>query len=143
MNQAEAFLGVQIRKALQPSQAFFTNACDGRRNHLLDSGKKWPELRLSGGKFSQTLRGPKHLIGIPADPGPPEGADLVDDVRRVRSTVSQIAAMENKVGCDLPKVGDNCLEGTSIAVNIRYYCDPHFFRFRPREYGSSAGPQQI
>src|SRR6266576_5273817 len=81
MNQAQAFLGVQIRKSFQPSQAFFTNARERRRNHLLDSGKKWPELRLFGGKFSQTLRGPKHLIRIPADPGPPEGPDLVDDVR--------------------------------------------------------------
>jgi hypothetical protein len=140
MNQAEAFLGVQIRKSFQPSQAFFTYACERWRNHLLDSGKKWPELRLSGRKFSQTLRAPEHLISIPADPGPPEGADLIDDVCGVRSAVSQIATMENKVRCDLPQVRDNRLEGTSIAVNIRYYSDPHFVRCRLGEYGLSASP---
>lgn len=65
----------------------------------------------------------------PSD-GPPEGADLIDDVRRVSSTVSQIAAMENEVRCDLPQVGENCLEGAPIAVNIRYDCDSHFVRCR-------------
>jgi hypothetical protein len=68
---------------------------------------------------SQTFRRPKHLIRIPAHPGPFEGADLIDDVRRVRSTGSQIAAMQNEVRCNLPQVPDNGLEGAPIAVNIR------------------------
>src|SRR6266571_2368105 len=107
MNQAEAFARVLLRKSFQPSQAFFTDAGERRRNHLLDDGKKWPELWSCGGKSCQTFRCPKHLIGIPADPGPSERADLIDDVRRVRSTVSQIAPMENEVRRDLPQVGDN------------------------------------
>src|SRR6266705_4804110 len=148
MNQADAFAGVLLRKSFQPSQALFTDAGERRRNHLLDDGKKWPELRLSGGKFRQTFRGPKHLIGIPADPGPPERADLIDDVRRVRSTVSQIAPMENEVRRDLPQVGDNRLEGAQIAVNIRYDGDFHFVSdFMPislmigRWYRTRGGPE--
>ena len=126
MNQADAFAGVLLRKSFQPSQAFFTDAGERRRNHLLDDGKKWPELWSCGGKSCQTFRCPKHLIGIPADPGPPERADLIDDVRRVSSTVSQIAAMENQVRRDLPQISDNRLEGASIAMNIRYDGDFHF-----------------
>src|ERR1700730_1323817 len=102
MNQAKAFLGIQTRKSFKPSQAFFPDACARRGNHLLDHGKSWSELRLSGGKFSQTFRRPKHLICIPANTGPPERADLIDDVRRVSSTSRQIAAMENEVRCNLP-----------------------------------------
>src|SRR6266851_1132291 len=126
MHQAEAFAGVLMRKPFQPSQAFFTDAGERRGNHLLDDGKKWPELRLSGGKFRQTFWGPKHLIGVPADPGPPEPADLIDDVRRVSSTVSQIAAMENELRRNLSQIGDNRLEGAPVAVNIRYDRDSHF-----------------
>ena len=128
MNQAKAFLGAQIRKSFQPSQAFFTNLCEDRGNHLLEDGKQWRKLWLSGGKLSQTLRGPKHLIGIPANPGPPEGADLVDDVRRVSSPGSQIPAMENQVRCHLLQVGEHGLEGPPIAVNIRYDGNSHFAR---------------
>ncbi len=94
---------------------------------------------MCGGIFSHTFRGPKHLICIPADPGPPEGADLIDDLRRVSSTGSQIAAMENEVGCDLPQVGENCLEGAPIAVNIRYDCDSHFVRCRLCDNRLAAG----
>src|SRR5439155_19590085 len=83
------------------------------------------DLRVSAGIFSQRFRGPKHLIGVPADPGPPERTDLVDDLRRVSSTGSQIAAMDNQVGCNLPQVGENGLEGAPVAVNIRYDCDSH------------------
>ncbi len=139
MDQAKAFAGVPIRKSFQPSQAFFTDACERRGNHLLEYDKKWPELRLSGGEFSQTLRGPKHLICVPPDPGPLEGADLIDDVRRVRSTVSQIAAVENEVRRNLAQVGENSLEGAPIAVNIRYYCDSHFLRWRLGDNGLDTG----
>jgi hypothetical protein len=79
------------------------------------------------------FREPQHLIGIPADPGPPQGADLIDNVRRVRSTGSQIAAMENEVRRELPQVRDNGLEGVPIPVNIRYDCDSHFVRCRPSD----------
>src|ERR1700730_15865706 len=110
MNQAKAFLAELIRKSFKPSQAFFPDACERRGNHLLDDGKHWRELRLRGGEFSQTFRGPKHLICVPADPGPPEGADLIDDVARMSPPGTQIAAMENEVSCNLPQVGENCLE---------------------------------
>jgi len=148
MNQAEAFAGVLMRKPFQPSQAFFTDAGERRRNHLLDDGKEWPELWSCGGKFRQTFRGPKHLIGIPANPGPSERADLIDDVRRVSSTVSQIAAMENQVRRDLPQISDNRLEGASIAMNIRYDRDSHFVsEFMPispvmgQWYRTRGGPE--
>src|SRR6266571_3887191 len=148
MNQAEAFARVLLRKSFQPSQAFFTDAGERWRNHLLDDGKERPELRLSGGKFRQTFRGPEHLIGVPANPGPPERADLIDDVRRVSSTVSQIAAMENEVRRNLPQVGDNRLEGAPVAVNIRYDGDSHFVsEFMPislvigQWYRTRGGPE--
>jgi hypothetical protein len=104
----------------------------------LDSGKQWRELRLFGGEFSQAFRRPKHLICIPADPGPPQGANLIDDVRRVSSTGSQIAAMDYEVRCNLPQVGENRFEGAPIAVNIRYDCDSHFVRCRPCDNGLAA-----
>ncbi len=94
---------------------------------------------MRGGIFSQTLRGPKHLIGIPADPGPPQGADLIDDLRRVSSTGSQIATMENEVRRDLPQVGENGLESAPIAVDIRYDCDSHFVRCRFCDDGPGTG----
>src|SRR6266705_4872274 len=105
-----SFARVLLRKSFQPSQAFFTDAGERRRNHLLDDGKKWPELWSCGGKSCQTFRCPKHLIGIPADPWPSERADLIDDVRRVSATVSQIAAMENALRRNLPQISDNRLE---------------------------------
>jgi len=95
-------------------------------NRLLDHGKNWCDLRVCGGIFSQTLRRPKHLIRIPAHPGPPERADLIDDLRRVSSPRSQIPAMDNGVRCNLPQVRDNGLQGAPIAVNIRYDRDSHF-----------------
>src|SRR5260370_41972121 len=131
MNQCQAGLGVQRRKSFQPSQAFFADTRERRGNQFLDYGKKRPELLLSGGKFCQTFRGPKHLIGVSADPGPAEPADLIDDVRRVSSTVSQIAALENNVRCNLPQVGENGLEGAPVAVNIRYDRDSHSVRRAP------------
>jgi hypothetical protein len=77
-------------------------------------------------KFGQTFRRPKHLVCIPAHAGPPEGTDLIDNLGRVRSAVSQIAAMDHEVRCNLPQVGKNCLEGAQVAVNVRYDCDTHF-----------------
>ena len=125
MNQAEAFVGVQRRESFQPSQTFFTDACERGGNRLLDHGKNWRELRMCGGIFSHTFRGPKHLVGIPADPGPSERADLIDDFRRVSSPGGQIAAMDNQVRRNLPQVGENGLEGAPIAVNVRYDRDSH------------------
>jgi hypothetical protein len=42
------------------------------------------------------------------------------------STGSQIAAVDDEIGCDLAQVGKNCVEGAAIAVNVRYYGDSHF-----------------
>ena len=109
----------------------------------MEYGKKWRELRLYGEKVRQALRGPKHLIGIPSDPGPPERAYLIDDVRWLRSAVSQIAAMENEVRRNLPQVGENCLEGASIAVNIRYDCDSHLIRCLLCENGLDGGRHNL
>ena len=91
----------------------------------MDHGKQSLDLRVGGGIFGQRFRGPKHLIGISTDPGPPQRANLVDDVRRVGSTGSQIAAMENEVGCNLLEVIENGLEGAPIAMKVRYDCDSH------------------
>src|SRR5580704_643256 len=142
MNQAKAFLGVQMRKSFKPSQAFFTDACERRWNHLLQYCEKWRELRRCGRKFSQTFGGPKHLVCISADSGPCERANLIDNLSRVRSSVSQIAAMYHEVGCDLSQVGENCLEGAPIAVNIRYDGDSHLVR-RPCDGSLDAARYDI
>src|SRR5216684_6072711 len=130
MNQAKAGLRVQSRKSFKPLQSFFTDARKRRRNRLLHHGKNRRDLRVCGGIFSQTFRRPKHLIRIPADPGPPERADLIDDLRLMRSPRSQIPAMDNDVWRNLPQVRDNGLEGAPIPVNIRYDRDSHFVRCR-------------
>jgi hypothetical protein len=39
---------------------------------------------------------------------------------------SQIAAMDREVRCNLPQVIQNSLEGTQVAVNVRYDCNAHF-----------------
>jgi hypothetical protein len=58
---------------------------------------------------------------------------LIDDLRRVSSTGSQITAMKNEVRRKLPQVRDNGLEGAPIPMNIRYDCDSHFVRCRPSD----------
>src|SRR5262249_50709874 len=78
------------------------------------------------GQFSQALRRPKHLICIPADPGPPEGADLIDDLSRVGAVSGQIATMKGEVWGKLAEVSQNRLKGAPIAVDIRHNCDSHF-----------------
>jgi hypothetical protein len=82
MNQANASLRVQIGKAFEPMQAFFTDPCAGTRNHLLEGSEDGRELGVCCGQHSEALRGPKHLVSIAADTGPPKGADLIDDVSR-------------------------------------------------------------
>jgi hypothetical protein len=131
MNQAKAGLRIKSRKSFQPSQAFFADACERRENRLLHHGKNGRNLRVCDGLFRQTFRRPKHLIRIPANPGPPQRADLIDDLRRVSSARSQIPAMDNEVRRNLPQVRDNGLEGAPIAVNIRNDCDSHFVRRLP------------
>ena len=74
-------------------------------------------------------------VDIPADPGPPQRADLIDDFRRVRSAVSQIAAMNDAVRCNLPQISENCLKGAQVAVNIRNDRDSQFVSCRSCEYG--------
>jgi hypothetical protein len=143
MHHAKAGLGVPGRKFFQPAQAFFTDAGERWRNRLLDSGKKWRNLRVCGGIFSQTFGGPKHLIGIAADAGPRESAELIDDVGWVRSPGGQIAAMDNEVGRNLAQVGENGLEGAPVAVNIRYDGDSHFVGCRLCDGGLDAGPLEF
>jgi hypothetical protein len=128
MDQGKTITGILLRKFFQPSQAFFTDAGKHRRYQLLDAGKKRRELRRFGSKCSETFRSPKHLVGISADPGPSEGADLIDDLRRVSSTVSQIATMDDEVRRDLPQVGEHGFESAPVAVNVRYDRDSHLAR---------------
>jgi len=128
MNQTESFLGIQKRKPLKPTQAFSTDDCDRRRNQLLQYAEKRRQFRRSGRKSRQAFRRPKHLVCVPAHTRPPERADLIDNLCRVRSTVCQIAAMHHHVGRHLSQVGENCLEGAKVAVYIRYDCDSHFER---------------
>jgi hypothetical protein len=104
---------------LQPSQAFFPDAGYGWSDRCLNHGKDIRKLRMPCCKFRETFRGPEHLIGVPADSGPTEQADLIDYVRRVSATSSQITAVDHEVRRDLPQIGEDCLEGTAIAVNVR------------------------
>jgi hypothetical protein len=104
---------------LQPSQALFPDAGYGWSDRCLNPGKNIRELRMACCKLRETFRGPEHLVGIPADSGPTEQADLIDDVRRVSATGSQITAVNYEVRRDLPQVSENRLEGAAIAVNIR------------------------
>ena len=130
MNQAEGFLGVQKRKSFQPSQAFWTDAGERRRNQLFEYGEKGGQLRRGGCKSSKTFRGPKHLVCIPADTGPPEGAELIDNLCPMRSTIGQITAMNHDVRRDLSQVRENCFEGAEVPMNIRYDRASHFVRRR-------------
>jgi hypothetical protein len=50
---------------------------------------------------------------------------LIDDLGWMGAADGQIAAVENEVRCDLPQVGEDCLEGAPIAVDVRYDCDSH------------------
>jgi len=104
---------------LQPSQAFFPDAGYRGSDRCLNHGKNIRELRLRCCKFRETFRGPEHLIGVPADSGPTEQADLIDYVRRVSATGSQITAVNHEIRRDLLQIGENRLEGAAIAVNIR------------------------
>ena len=117
---------VKGRKILQPSQPFFPDARHGWSNRLSNHRKNIRELRLSGGKFRQAFRRPQHLIGVPADSGPPERANLIDDLRRMRSAGRQIAAVNHEIRRDLSQIGEHRLERAAIAVNIRYDGDPQF-----------------
>ncbi len=126
MNQGKTFLGLQSRKSFKPAQAFFTNACKRGRDGLLDHGENWREFRLRGGEFSQTFGSPEHFVCIAANSWPTEGADLIDDLRRVSAARGQVAAVENNIRRNLLQVGENRLEGAPIAVNVGYDCDSHY-----------------
>jgi hypothetical protein len=89
-----------------------------RRNRFLDHGEDCRDLWICGGILNQTLRGPKHFIHIPSDPGPTQGANLIDDLGRVSATGSQVAAVDNQVGRGVPQIRKNCLERAPVAVNI-------------------------
>jgi hypothetical protein len=51
---------------------------------------------------------------------------LIDEVRWMRTAGGQITAVDNKVRRNLPQVGENRLERSAIAMNIRYYGHSHW-----------------
>src|SRR6266436_6651405 len=114
MRQAKTFSRVLTRKSFQPSQAFFPNARQRRRNHLLDSGKKGRNLRRLGGKFRQALRRPQHLVRIPADPRPRERADLIDNLRWVCSPYAKSPPCTTTSGA-------TCRKSVTTASNARRF----------------------
>jgi len=76
----------------KPAKTFFTNPCARNWNHLLKCGEDWGELETCHGQLREPLWGPKHVVSIPGDPGPPEKADLIDDISRVGTIGSQIVS---------------------------------------------------
>jgi hypothetical protein len=87
-----------------------------------------PELRRLSGKFIQAFRRPQHLVGVPADSRPRQGANLIDDLGWARSAINQIAAVDNQVRRDLPQVGEDGFKRPKVPVDVRYDCDSHIRR---------------
>ena len=124
-------------------QTFLTDFGDGGRNRFLDQGENAGEFGLAGGVFSKTLRSPKHFIGVSADSGPSEGANLIDDVSGMGATGCQISALENEVGSGALEVGENGLEAAAIAVNIGYDRGSHLRLVKEEWDGKSTFPRIV
>jgi hypothetical protein len=144
MNQCESLRCVSLWASFQPSQAFFADACQRRRNQVLNDREKGSKLRRLGRKFRQALSRPKHLIRIPAHSRPPQRANLIDYLGRVRPAVSQIPAMDNQIRRDLPQVSQHSLKRPKVPMNIRYDRDshsaPHRFDFFTDELDAGSAP---
>jgi hypothetical protein len=81
-------------------------------------------------KLCQRLGPEKHFIHVAEHTWPAEIANAIHNLRGTRSSLRQIAAVENQVGRSLPQIRQDSLECGSVAVDVGYDCDAHFSQSR-------------
>jgi len=108
------------RKPAQPRQALLAEQLQRRRG-VLAKDQRQQGAELGGEPFLSCLllRAPENLVGVADNTGPAQLAHPVDDLGRLGTHQSQIAAVQDSVDRPPLEVRHHRLQGSQVSVDIR------------------------